>query len=214
MPADVARLDDALFEASTEVSQLRTGDAPLARVLGPLLEDLRAEVSYLRAALRKGQHLPRAAYLDVRDRLDDVRRRASGDETLNAAGLGPGVEPPPPGPPVDPVELPAGTQVEVRLLGTPAGERPGERLEAAVTRDVRGGGRTVIPAGALMRGLTTAGPAGTPLTVVFDQVKVNYRTYRLRATVMAGDGGATAAAPMITGARRTLRLEMPVAIGR
>ncbi len=213
---DIGRLEDALFEAGTDVSQLRTGDAALAQQLRPRLDLLREEVTYLRVSLRKGEPVTWRSYLEVRDGIDDVRRRARGEETLNAAGLGPGVDPPPSAPPTDPVELTRGTTVTVRLLtGVDVrAARDGERVEATVTRAVEAGGRTVVPAGSLMTGVVRRVAPGGQTAVVFEQVVVNYRTYSLTADVVPPPTASRDTSGLAAGTLLTVRLVAPVAIGR
>jgi hypothetical protein len=88
-------------------------------------------------------------------------------------------------------EIPAGTEIDVRMQnslnsGTAMVE---DRFEATTLVDLVMGGRVVIPAGAVMRGVVTAVEAGTRtnrtarLTVSFDQVTIAGRSYPMRGTV-------------------------------
>src|SRR5687767_6515026 len=93
--------------------------------------------------------------------------------------------------PAGTVEIPVGTEIDVRLQnalnsGTNQVE---DRFEATTLVDVGVSSRVVIPAGSLMRGVVTQVEPATRtnrtarLTVSFDQVTVNTRSYPMRGTV-------------------------------
>src|SRR4249919_3012183 len=77
--ADVQRLQDNVYLADRDLSQLRSRDATRATQLGTELDDLRDEVVYLKVKLRKERTLSRTEYSDVRDRIEDLRSRARGE---------------------------------------------------------------------------------------------------------------------------------------
>ena len=87
--ADVQRLQDNVYLADRDISQLRSRDATRATQLGTELDDLRDEVVYLKVKLRKERTLSRTEYADVRDRIDDVRSRARGDVASSAPASAP-----------------------------------------------------------------------------------------------------------------------------
>ena len=219
---DIQRLQDNIFQASTDVSQLRSRDASRATQLQTELDDLREEVIYLKVKLRKERSLARTEYADVRDRIEDLRTRAreSRDDRYNTYA--------PPAPePARPaargtgttgtttargaLEIPAGTEIDVRLgqnlnSGTAQVE---DRFEATTLVDVNVSGRTAIPAGSVMRGVVTAVEPATRtnrtarMTVSFDQVTVNGRAYPMRGTVtqaIEGEGIKGETARIGTGA--------------
>src|ERR1700737_4585076 len=68
-PADIDRLQDAAFEAGTDVSRLRTGDVVLVRELREELAELREEITYFKVKLRRREPVARAEYAAVRDRI-------------------------------------------------------------------------------------------------------------------------------------------------
>jgi TolA-binding protein len=89
------------------------------------------------------------------------------------------------------IEIPSGTELDVRLQapinsGTAQVE---DRFEATTLVDVNASGKTVIPAGSVVRGVVTAVEPATrtnrtaKMTVSFDQVTVNGRAYPIRGTV-------------------------------
>lgn len=209
-PADIQRLQDNLFQASGEVSQLRNRDASRATQLQNELDDLRDEVIYLKVKLRKERSLPRTEYADVRDRIDDLRSRATRDMSTSVTP----VPAPRPStsrsaePPATSTtgarsagnnEIPAGTELDVRLSNTldSGTTKVEDRFEGTTLADLSLGNRVMIPAGSVMRGVVTSVEPGTrtnrtaKMTVSFDQVTVNGRSYPIRATVtqaLQGEG--------------------------
>jgi hypothetical protein len=202
--ADIQRLQDNVYLAERDVTQLRSRDTARANQMQAELDDLRDEVIYLKVKLRKERSLARTEYADVRDRIEDVRTRSRGDATALAPAPAPVPAPAPaaaprpaPAPSRNTInvagtsEVPAGTELDVRLQnslnsGTTLVE---DRFEATTLADLVMDGRAVIPAGSLMRGVVTAvEPASrtnrtSRLTVSFDQVTVNGRAYPIRGTV-------------------------------
>ena len=208
--SDIQRLQDNVYLAERDITQLRSRDAARSSQLQAELDELRDEVIYLKVKLRKERSLARTEYADVRDRIEGVRSRARGEtaDTFALPGTPPstaagGAAPAPaprstaPAPTTAPapargmVRIPAGTEVDVRLQnslnsGTAQVE---DRFEGTTLVDVVADGRTVIPAGSVMRGVVTAVEPATRtnrtarLTVSFDQVTVNGRAYPMRGTV-------------------------------
>jgi hypothetical protein len=231
--SDIQRLQDNVYLADRDVSQVRGRDAARATQLQTELDDLRDEVVYLKVKLRKERALPRAEYADVRDRIEGLRSRARGETaslstpapasstaatrgtwqgspssgTSGAAGTSTAS--------TTTVEIPSGTEVDVRLQnslnsGTAQVE---DRFEGSTLVDLNVSGRTVIPAGSIMRGVVTAVEPGTRtnrtarMTVSFDQVTANGRVYPLRGTVtqaiegegIRGEVGRTGAGAAVGG---------------
>ena len=83
--ADVQRLQEAVYNANTEIARLRSHDAERAKALQARLDDLRDEVIYLKVKQRK-EGASRADYGTLRDQIDDIRIEA---RTLLPAGDGP-----------------------------------------------------------------------------------------------------------------------------
>ena len=202
--SDIQRLQDSVFLADRDLAQMRGRDATRASQLTDELDELRDEVVYLKVKLRKERSLSRTEYADVRDRLEDLRTRVRSDATgvysipgsstqsgasgrtqpqagtrsTGATGAGA-------------YAIPSGTEIDVRLQnslnsGTAVVE---DRFEATTLVDLDVNGRAVIPAGSLMRGVVTAVEPATRtnrtarITVSFDQVTVNGRSYPFRGTV-------------------------------
>jgi hypothetical protein len=207
--ADIQRLQDNVYLADRDVSQARSRDAARATQLQSELDDLRDEVVYLKVKLRKERTLARSEYADVRDRIEELRSRARGDASVRSAAppaeapIAAAPRPPASAPPSaaastrpatappGTVEVPVGTEIDVRLQsplnsGTNQVE---DRFEATTLVDVGINSRVVIPAGSVMRGVVTAVEPATRtnrtarLTVSFDQVTVNGTPYAIRGTV-------------------------------
>ena len=185
---DIQRLQDSVYLAERDVTQLRSRDNARSTQLQTELDDLREEVIYLKVKLRKEGSLARTEYADVRDRIEDVRTRARGDSASayalpgtganrgSTGAVSGGVTSPAPAPAPQAsttgtsrtrapgmVEIPAGTELDVRLQnslnsGTAEVE---QRFEATTLVDVNVGGRVAIPAGSLMRGVITNVERGT-----------------------------------------------------
>ena len=202
--ADVQRLQDNVFLAERDITQLDNRDHARAGQLRGELDDLRDEVVYLKVKLRKERSLSRAEYADVRDRIEDVRSRARGDAAPRYSTGETSTAPPRTSSQTatttrSAYEVPSGTEVDVRLQnslnsGTAQVE---DRFEGTTLVDLNVDGRVVIPAGSIMRGVVTAVEPGTrtnrtaKMTVSFDQVTVNGRAYPMRGTVtqaIEGDG--------------------------
>ena len=200
--ADIQRLQDNVFLADRDISQMRGRDSTRASQLTAELDELRDEVVYLRVKLRKERSLARTEYADVRDRIEDLRARARGDATgaysipgsSSQSGVGGRTQAGTRGTGATgsgAYTVPPGTEIDVRLQnalnsGTAQVE---DRFEATTLVDLNVNGRVVIPAGSVMRGVVTAVEPGTRtnrtsrLTVSFDQVTVSGRSYPFRGTV-------------------------------
>src|SRR5688572_7076654 len=162
--ADVQRLQDNVYLADRDLSQLRSRDATRATQLGTELDDLRDEVVYLKVKLRKERTLSRTEYADVRDRIEDLRSRARGDVAAAAPASTPTPAPAPSSSTASSattasrstsspanttstssttttassVEVPVGTEIDVRLQNTLSSgtAQVEDRFEGATLADV------------------------------------------------------------------------------
>jgi hypothetical protein len=201
--ADVQKLQDSVYLAERDVSNLRTRDSARATSLQTELDDLSDEVIYLRVKLRKERTLAQSEYNDVQTRIENVRSRARGDASLSSAPAPRVPEPPAPVAPSAPraperpranasrTEIPANTELDVRLSnildsGTAQVE---DRFEATTAADLIIDGRTLVPAGSVMRGVVSSVQSAgrlkrkAEMTVTFDQLTINGRSYPIRGTV-------------------------------
>ena len=76
---DIQRLQDQVYQASSDISRLHSTNSSMAAELQSQLDDLRDEVVYLKVKLRREGSVSSRDYADVRDRLQDLRTRARGD---------------------------------------------------------------------------------------------------------------------------------------
>jgi hypothetical protein len=196
--SDVQRLQDGIYDASRDVTQLRTRDARLATQLESELDDARDEAIYLKVKIRKNEPIARSEYSDLRDRIEDIRSRARGDSTgryTPPAAVTPSDRPAPAGSSgrtsASTADVPVGTEFDVRLQKTlnSGTAQVEDRFEATTMVDLMQGDRVLVPAGSVMRGIvssvTKAGRVERKgsMTVSFDQVTVRGRNYPIRATV-------------------------------
>ncbi len=211
--ADIQRLQDSVYLAERDLGQLRQRDAARATELQAELDELGDEVVYLRVKLRKERTLARSEYTDVETRIDAVRNRARGTATASAPPAAPAPAPPPAPAPApartSTREIPAGTELDVRLSNvlSSGSAKVEDRFEATTLVDLIIDGRTLVPAGAVMRGVVSSVEPATrtnrtaKMTLSFDQLTFGGRTYPLRGTLtqavegegIRGEAGRTAA---------------------
>jgi hypothetical protein len=207
--SDIQRLQDAIYDASRDVAQLRSRDSATASQLQAELDDARDEAVYLKVKLRKNEPISRSDFVDVNDRIDNIRSRARGDSrggytpssgvgigddsrstypvsTGSSSGVGTA------GRSQNPNEIPVGTEFDVRLANTLSSKtaQVEDRFEATTMVDLRDErNRVLVPSGSTMRGVVSSVNKATrtdrkgSLTVAFDRVTINGRSYPLRATV-------------------------------
>lgn len=203
-PSDLERLQAAVNEIGRDIADLRSRDTAAARRLQTELDELQDEVIYLRVKLRKEKSVPRAEYVDVRDRLDRLRTRVSGGPPPATTAAAP-----------DDQTVPVGTELDVRLRslissGTAMVE---DRFEATTVVDLSRNGTVLIPAGAVVRGVVTAvQPAGriqrqASLSLGFELISFGGTSYPIRGTLtqaidgegIRGDAGRAGAGAAVGG---------------
>jgi hypothetical protein len=179
--ADIQRLQDAIYDASRDVSQMRSSDSNLASQLQSDLDDARDEVTYLRVKLRRNEPISRSDYDDLRNRIDSIRARARGESSGRSGGYTPSSQEPPTnrdntrsgdrdyprdssrpagtvGRTSNPNEVPASTQFDVRLEKTLSSStaQVEDRFDATTLVDLMNGDRVLVPAGSVMRGVVSS----------------------------------------------------------
>ena len=222
---DIQRLQDQVYDASNEVSRLRSRDQIAADRLQAQLDDLRDEVIYLRVKLRKEGAVSRYDYNDVRSHVESVRAEARGDSSVrqgsstwpsggsgsgtgygtgsgSGGGSGTGTsgsgvyggtadQQTRPNEPVRRNEVPAGTEIDVRLereLSSDTAQTE-DRFAATTMVDLYQGNDVLIPAGSTLRGVVSSVNKATrtdrkgSLTVAFDQITIRGRSYPIHGTV-------------------------------
>ena len=197
--ADIQRLQEDIDQLDSDLSRLRGSDPDLASRLLPDVEDLRDEVIYLKVRLRKEGRVPRAEYVDVRDRIVALRSTAQSGGTGERRGT---FNPPSGGvtggvtgdrrTQSGPNAIPVGQELDVRLQTelSSATAQVEDRFEATTVVDVYRGDEILIPAGSVLRGVVRTVDKATrtdrkgALTVSFDQITSRGRVYPMRGTVV------------------------------
>ena len=201
---DIQRLQDEIYEANRDVSRLRSTDSTTAVRLQEDLDQLRDEVTYLKVKMRKEGSVNRTEYADLRDRIQTLRSQARGESTSStrqsgtysgSTGSSGTVERDTRTGTGDrrsgDSAIPVGTELDVRLQTelTSDTAQVEDRFEATTVVDLYEGNRLLIPAGSVMRGIVSSVDRASrtdrkgSLTVSFDQVTVNSRSYPMRGTV-------------------------------
>jgi hypothetical protein len=185
--ADISRLETSADEIGKVAEGLRKSDPTLAKEVDQSLADLRDEVSYLKVKLRREGTVTRQEYASLRDRLETLRTRAQGQKVTAQPVL----------PDAGKIQgkirvVPVGTELDVRLQ-TPlssATAKIEQRFEATTLVDYVMGEEVAIPAGSSARGfVSSVRPAGRidrkgSLTISFDELRIEGRSYRMRALVL------------------------------
>jgi len=182
--ADLTRLEAGASEVSKAVTALERTDATLSAEMKKQLGDVTDEITYLKVKMRREGTVTREEYASVRDRLDTLRIRAQGQKVSSSpAGADPSGRM---------ITVPVGTEFDVRLQ-TPLNSGTAKietRFEATTLLDYQVEGMMAIPAGALVRGfVSSVQKAGRldrrgSMTLSFDELRIDERTYRLRASVV------------------------------
>ena len=174
---DIQRLQDDVYQASTDISRLRSSDATEASRLQAELDDLRDEVTYLKVKLRREGNVSRSGlHRHPRPDPEPARPRTWRRHSRGLAGLHqrPPVRSRRAGRPtrarcptidgrrrssrVAARRIPDGQEIDVRLerelnSGTAQVE---DRFEATTVVDMYDGNRVLIPAGSVMRGVVSS----------------------------------------------------------
>lgn len=198
--ADLERLQDQHAAVTRQVEDGRLNDTPLANRLTGALDLVRDDIAYLRVRMRRESSVPRSEYTAVRDRLDALQREASGTSLREAAPTRRGSN-----------EIVVGQELDARLQ-TPLSSDTAQvedRFEATTLVDLYSGDLLLVPAGSVLRGVVSSVEKATRtdrrgrLTLSFDQMTVDRKTYRIRAIVteaLEGEGIKGEVGKMTTGA--------------
>jgi hypothetical protein len=203
--ADLTRLETTITEIGKQVTALKTTDPTLAADVDQALTGLKEDVVYLRVRFRREGTVPRGDFTDVRDRLETLRVKATGQKVSAQPVM---TDDPMAGTRV--WTVPVGTEMDVRLqtVLTSATAKVEQRFEATSLVDLKIGKDVVLPAGTVVRGFVgSVRSAGRldrkgSLTLAFDEIVLPSGPSRLRASVtQALDGRMTEDASRIgTGA--------------
>ena len=188
--ADIDRLEVLSNEVTADLSTARSRNVALGNI-DLTAEELREEVIYLKVKQRKGERITRAQYNDVRTRLETLQGRTR----TAASGIRGGVAGSGTQRDRNRVyrdrEIPEGTELDVRLEQALSSETATleQRFEATTAADIFQNERVLIPAGSRVRGVVSSVDSASrtdrrgSMTLAFDQITVNGRTYDMRGTV-------------------------------
>jgi hypothetical protein len=180
--SDLTRLETTANDVARQAAALEKTDATLAADVKKTLTTLQDEITYLKVKLRREGVVTRTEYGDVRDRLETLRLKSMGkvaaQPMLDEKGEGG-------------YTVPVGTELDVRLQ-TPLNSgtaKVEQRFEATTVADITVNGMAVVPAGTLVRGFVSSVRAAGKLerkgslTLSFDEIRLNDKSLRLRASV-------------------------------
>jgi hypothetical protein len=189
--ADLQRLQDAVFDAGRDVAALRSTDAALATRLENDLDTARDDVAYLRGKLRREGSVSRGEYVEVQQRIDDIRAQARGTAPARSTTMSD--DPGPVRRPTNcgPMDVCVGQEIDVRVQVPLNSDTANveDRFEATTLVSFYNENNELIPAGSLMRGVVSgvdrAGRVDRKgrLSLSFDELLVRGRSFRIRATV-------------------------------
>jgi len=185
--ADLTRLETTATEIETLAATLAKTDATQAAEVRASLKDASEEIAYLKVKLRKEGRVTREEYAALRDRLETLRIKAQGPSPGKVTGMRVAGDEKPIA-----VVVPVGTEIDMRLQsplnsGTAKVE---QRFEGTTLVDVYLSGNVIIPAGSIIRGfVSSVRPASRierkgSLTLSFDELRIDERSYRLRGSVV------------------------------
>lgn len=170
---DLASLESRMSQAATLVARSETpGRAAAEREL----QDLQDELAYMRVKTRRGERVSESERTELANRITQLTTRLGREAGATMSG---------------PRELPAGTEMDVRLL-TPLSSGTAQvedRVEASTLVDLYKGDQVLVTSGSLLTGHITSVDRATrtdrtgSLTIRFDRLAAGGRTYDIRATV-------------------------------
>jgi len=181
--ADIQRLQDHIYDASADLSRLRSRDASQADRLQADLDTLREEVIYLKVKLRKDETVARPEYSHLRDRIEALRSQARGEAPAAETTRSDAPKAPATGTTTSGAttsgtaagttgatgretgrttsaplnEVPVGTELDVRLQTRLSSDNAQveDRFTATTMVDLKSDNRVLIPAGSVVRGVVT-----------------------------------------------------------
>jgi hypothetical protein len=184
---DLTRLETTAGEIETLAAALSKTDPTQAADVRASLKDASEEIAYLKVKLRREGRVTREEYAALRDRLETLRIRAQGGKPGKVTGQPVAGDETPIA-----VVVPVGTELDIRLQKplNSATAQVEQRFEGTTLEDLKIGGTVAIPAGSIARGfVSSVRPAGRidrkgSITLSFDELRIDQRTVRLRASVV------------------------------
>lgn len=187
--ADIDRLEVLSNQVTADLNDARARNVALGTI-DLTAEELREEVIYLKVKQRKGERITRAQYNDVRTRLQSLQNQARAASSGISGGVA-GADTRRDRRVYREREIPEGTELDVRLEQALSSETATleQRFEATTAADIYQNDRVLIPAGSRVRGVVSSVDRASrtdrrgSMTLAFDQITVNGRTYDMRGTV-------------------------------
>jgi len=200
----------AFAQVATDMATLerRVDDAQAAYDRNPSSADrqemteLRDELGYLRVKQRRGEVVTRTDRQRLSDHIDSYMTRVGGGRSSSAdynrdrdrnnnANTGRSEQRNDTIGSVGRIEIPSGTEVDVRLVTplTSDTAQPEDRVEATTLIDLYNGNQLIVPANSTLTGWVTSVDRASrtdrkgSLTIEFNRVTVNGRTYNAKAYV-------------------------------
>jgi hypothetical protein len=180
--ADIATLERRVEDARTAYSRVQpAGDEQEIR-------EIEDDLAYLRVKTRRGETVTVRERRDLGQRIDRFMTRVSGQTTSNNTGVyerapraNRGV--------AGRAQIPAGSEVDTRLQTLLDSETAQleDRVEATTMVDLYQGNDLLIPAGSVLEGYVSSVDRASrtdrkgELTIMFTRLKVDGRTYDVRA---------------------------------
>jgi hypothetical protein len=157
------------------------------------LDEIRDELGYLRVKQRRGDAITRTERQRLSDRLDRYMTRVGQSSSSQGVYRGDrtGTRNDRIGSSQGRIELPAGTEADVRLLTALTSDtaQVEDRVEATTMIDLYSGNDLLVPAGSMLTGWVTSVDRASrtdrkgTLTLEFNRLQVRGRTYDTRAYV-------------------------------
>ena len=178
---DIQTLQEELESLRSEVAQLPDAAARLEE-LTSAIDTLDDEIAYLRVKLRRNDPVSQGEVDELRRRIGRLQNQLSDSPSRFQQD----------------VTIPVGTEMDVRLQSSLNSDtsQVEDRFYATVVNDLVLADRRAVPAGAEARGLVSAVDRSSrtdrsaSLTLAFDQITVEGRTYPARLTLTeAQDSG-------------------------
>jgi hypothetical protein len=155
------------------------------------ITDIRDELGYLRVKQRLGQQVTRTERQRLSDRLEQFMNRLSRTSSSGVYDRTPRADRTQPRQGRAGLEIPSGTEVDVRLQTALTSDtaQVEDRVEATTLIDMYTGNDLLVPAGTVLTGWVTSVDRASrtdrkgTLTVEFNRMRVNNRSYDIRAYV-------------------------------
>jgi hypothetical protein len=155
------------------------------------ITDIRDELGYLRVKQRLGQQVTRTERQRLSDRLEQFMNRMSRTSSSGVYDRGPRGDRGQTRQGRAGLEIPSGTEVDVRLQTALTSDtaQVEDRVEATTLIDMYTGNDLLVPAGTVLTGWVTSVDRASrtdrkgTLTVEFNRMRVNNRSYDIRAYV-------------------------------